>query len=88
MLKTQKPYLSPYDALQSAIEYMMKNMQAAKEALSDMPPRTDDELDPVTLHSQGPVRAAFRYDSTIKNILIFRKALCEMLTGNTHTFFQ
>ena len=37
--------------LKSAIEYMMKNMQAAKEALSDMPPRSDDELDPVTLHN-------------------------------------
>jgi hypothetical protein len=47
---------------------MMKNMQAAKEALSDMPPRTDDELDPVTLHNQGPVRAAFRYDSPRKKI--------------------
>eukprot|EP01012_Entosiphon_sulcatum_P046546 TRINITY_DN625_c0_g1_i1.p1 TRINITY_DN625_c0_g1~~TRINITY_DN625_c0_g1_i1.p1 ORF type:complete len:674 (-),score=126.40 TRINITY_DN625_c0_g1_i1:16-2037(-) len=37
--------------LKSAIEFMMKNMQSAKEALSDMPPRLDDELDPVTLHN-------------------------------------
>eukprot|EP01006_Ploeotia_vitrea_P056421 TRINITY_DN68099_c2_g17_i1.p1 TRINITY_DN68099_c2_g17~~TRINITY_DN68099_c2_g17_i1.p1 ORF type:complete len:679 (-),score=66.10 TRINITY_DN68099_c2_g17_i1:114-2150(-) len=37
--------------LKSAIEFMMKNMKAAKEALTDMPPRTEDELDPVTLHN-------------------------------------
>jgi tetratricopeptide repeat protein 30 len=30
----------------------MKNMEQAKEALSDMPPRLEEELDPVTLHNQ------------------------------------
>ena len=30
----------------------MKNMEAAKEALSDMPPRLEEELDAVTLHNQ------------------------------------
>ena len=30
----------------------MKNLDAAKEALSDMPPRLEEELDPVTLHNQ------------------------------------
>lgn len=30
----------------------MKNSEAAKEALSDMPPRLEEELDPVTLHNQ------------------------------------
>ena len=30
-----------------------QNMEAAQEALSDMPPRGEDELDPVTLHNQG-----------------------------------
>ena len=30
-----------------------QNMEAAQEALSDMPPRSEDELDPVTLHNQG-----------------------------------
>ena len=29
----------------------MKNIPAAREALLDMPPRDEDELDPVTLHN-------------------------------------
>eukprot|EP00741_Cyanophora_paradoxa_P021809 tig00000241_g21052.t1 len=39
--------------LKAAIEYVMKNYDAAKEALSDMPPRGEEELDPVTLHNQA-----------------------------------
>jgi tetratricopeptide repeat protein 30 len=35
--------------LKAAIEYVMKNVDAAKEALTDMPPRTEEELDPVRL---------------------------------------
>ena len=41
--------------LKAAIEFMMKNHKAAKEALTDMPPRTQDELDPVTLHNTALV---------------------------------
>ncbi|VVC98628.1 unnamed protein product [Leptidea sinapis] len=37
--------------LKSAIEYQLKNINAAKEALSDMPPRLEHELDAVTLHN-------------------------------------
>ena len=37
--------------LKAAIEYQMKNYSAAREALMDMPPRNEDELDPVTLHN-------------------------------------
>jgi len=37
--------------LKAAIEYTMKNYSAAKEALLDMPPRNEEELDPVTLHN-------------------------------------
>ena len=37
--------------LKSAIEYTMKNGAAAREALIDMPPRNEEELDPVTLHN-------------------------------------
>ncbi|KPA80272.1 hypothetical protein ABB37_04569 [Leptomonas pyrrhocoris] len=37
--------------LKAAIEYETKNLAAAKEALTDMPPRSDEELDPVTLHN-------------------------------------
>ncbi len=38
--------------LKAAIEYVLKNQDAAKEALSDMPPRSEEELDPITLHNQ------------------------------------
>ncbi|KAJ9447290.1 Tetratricopeptide repeat protein 30-like protein [Diplonema papillatum] len=44
--------------LKAAIEFMMKNHKAAKEALTDMPPRTQDELDPVTLHNTALVNMA------------------------------
>eukprot|EP00929_Paragymnodinium_shiwhaense_P065764 TRINITY_DN3294_c0_g1_i1.p1 TRINITY_DN3294_c0_g1~~TRINITY_DN3294_c0_g1_i1.p1 ORF type:complete len:647 (-),score=220.34 TRINITY_DN3294_c0_g1_i1:73-2013(-) len=39
--------------LKCAIEYMLKNQEAARDALSDMPPRDESELDPVTLHNQA-----------------------------------
>ena len=37
--------------LKAAIEFQMKNYEAAQEALSDMPPRGEEELDPVSLHN-------------------------------------
>ncbi|XP_045491836.1 tetratricopeptide repeat protein 30A [Colias croceus] len=37
--------------LKAAIEYQLKNIEAAREALSDMPPRQEHELDAVTLHN-------------------------------------
>jgi hypothetical protein len=43
--------------LKAAIEYSMSNMEMAKEALSDMPPREEQELDPVTLHNQALIGA-------------------------------
>lgn len=39
--------------LKAAIEYTMENYSAAKEALLDMPPRNEEELDPVTLHNHA-----------------------------------
>ncbi|XP_073670040.1 intraflagellar transport protein 70A isoform X3 [Paramisgurnus dabryanus] len=39
--------------LKAAIEYQLKNYAAAQEALTDMPPRSEEELDPVTLHNQA-----------------------------------
>lgn len=44
--------------LKAAIEYMMKNYGAAKEALTDMPPRLQEELDPVTLHNTALINMA------------------------------
>ena len=35
--------------LKAAIEYNLKNLSNAKEALNDMPPRREEEFDPVTL---------------------------------------
>lgn len=37
--------------LKAAIEYVMKNQEAAHEALTDLPPRLEEELDAVTLHN-------------------------------------
>lgn len=39
--------------LKAAIEFEMNNERASREALLDMPPRLEDELDPVTLHNQA-----------------------------------
>ena len=35
--------------LKGAIEYNMKSYKAAQEALADAPPRTEEELDPVSV---------------------------------------
>ncbi|CAF3607143.1 unnamed protein product [Adineta steineri] len=37
--------------LRAAIEFILKNYTAAREALTDMPPRNVNELDPITLHN-------------------------------------
>lgn len=37
--------------LKAAIEYQLKNFDGGQEALTDMPPRAEEELDPVTLHN-------------------------------------
>ncbi|KAL5018713.1 hypothetical protein ScPMuIL_004435 [Solemya velum] len=39
--------------LKAAIEYQLRNYEAACEALTDMPPRSEEELDAVTLHNQA-----------------------------------
>ncbi|KAJ3038123.1 Tetratricopeptide repeat protein 30A [Rhizophlyctis rosea] len=46
-------YLVEAFNLKAAIEYQLKNYEAAREALTDMPPRLEQELDPVTLHNQA-----------------------------------
>ena len=37
--------------LKAAIEYQLQNFSAAKQALTDMPPRNEEELDGVSLHN-------------------------------------
>lgn len=39
--------------LKAAIEYQLKNYPGARDAMSDMPPRDEDELDPATLHNKA-----------------------------------
>ncbi|XP_055456577.1 tetratricopeptide repeat protein 30B-like [Psammomys obesus] len=39
--------------LKAAIEYQLRNFEVAQETLTDMPPRAEEELDPVTLHNQA-----------------------------------
>ncbi|KAJ3272595.1 Tetratricopeptide repeat protein 30A [Terramyces sp. JEL0728] len=46
-------YLVEAFNLKAAIEYNLKNHEAAREALTDMPPRLEHELDQVTLHNQA-----------------------------------
>ncbi|CAD7922256.1 unnamed protein product [Amoebophrya sp. A25] len=42
--------------LKAAIEYQMENKEAARDALQDMPPRDESELDQVTLHNLALMR--------------------------------
>ncbi|KAJ3111684.1 Tetratricopeptide repeat protein 30A [Phlyctochytrium bullatum] len=46
-------YLIEAFNLKAAIEYRLRNFEAAREALTDMPPRLEQELDPVSLHNQA-----------------------------------
>ncbi|XP_058231576.1 intraflagellar transport protein 70A isoform X2 [Hemibagrus wyckioides] len=39
--------------MKAAIEYQLKKYNDAQEALTDMPPRSEEELDPITLHNQA-----------------------------------
>jgi tetratricopeptide repeat protein 30 len=39
--------------LKASIEFQMTSLLGAKAALQDMPPRSEEELDPVTLHNQA-----------------------------------
>ncbi|KAJ3392309.1 Tetratricopeptide repeat protein 30A [Lobulomyces angularis] len=46
-------YLIEAFNLKAAIEYHLKNYEAAREALTDMPPRQEEELDHVTLSNSA-----------------------------------
>ena len=57
--------------LKAAIEYLLKNQDAAREALTDMPPRSENELDAVTLHNQvTTVTSAVRGSPDLYHIII------------------
>ena len=59
----QETYLVEAFNLKAAIGFSLKNLEGAKEALSDMPPRLEAELDPVTLHNQALVHMAHGHPS-------------------------
>ncbi|XP_028966345.1 tetratricopeptide repeat protein 30A [Galendromus occidentalis] len=42
--------------LKAAIEFELKNLSAAKEALTDMPPRAQQDIDAVSLHNQALIQ--------------------------------
>jgi tetratricopeptide repeat protein 30 len=48
--------------LKAAVEYTLKNYTAAKEAIRDMPPRQEQDLDPISLHNLAVTQ--FEDDST------------------------
>ncbi|VDO20138.1 unnamed protein product [Haemonchus placei] len=52
--------------LKFAVEYKLKNFTGAQEALTDMPPRSEEELDPVTLHNQALIGSPFFVDGFAK----------------------
>lgn len=54
--------------LKAAIDYMLSNIQEAKEALNDMPPRDDEELDTVTLHNMALVNIEKDPDDSFKKL--------------------
>lgn len=54
--------------LKAAIDYMLGNIQDAKDALNDMPPRDDEELDSVTLHNFALVNIDKDPDDSFKKL--------------------
>nr|CCA19244.1 hypothetical protein ALNC14_053870 [Albugo laibachii Nc14] len=54
--------------LKAAIEFEMKNTQGARDALLDMPPRQEEELDPVSLHNIGLINMDKDPNSGLKKL--------------------
>jgi len=55
--------------LKAAIEYSLKNLEPAKMALNDMPPRAEEELDAVTLHNQALINIEANVDSGLRKLV-------------------
>lgn len=51
--KLQDSFLIEAFNLKAAIEFQCGQLDASRESLTDMPPRTEEELDAVTLHNQA-----------------------------------
>ena len=52
-IKLQSTFLVESFNLKAAIEFKQNELDAARESLSDMPPRLEEELDVITLHNQA-----------------------------------
>ena len=60
--------------LKAAIEYQLRNLEAASEAMTDMPPRAEEELDP------GPAfKSCDAFSIITIQIFRFRKFLMEFV---------
>ncbi|KAJ1369774.1 Tetratricopeptide repeat protein 30A [Parelaphostrongylus tenuis] len=82
--------------LKFAVEYKLKNFAAAQEALTDMPPRTEEELDAVTLHNQALIAKSDQQtgttqcddiDDVFRNLQYYDLA-ADVLAENTHLTFK
>lgn len=45
--------------LKAAIEFQLNNIADAKEALTDMPPRAQQDIDAVSLHNQALIQVQY-----------------------------
>lgn len=52
-IKLQETFLVESFNLKAAIEFMENKLDLARESLTDMPPRAEDELDVISLHNQA-----------------------------------
>ncbi|CAJ0565386.1 unnamed protein product, partial [Mesorhabditis spiculigera] len=80
--------------LKFAIEYRLKNLDAASEALTDMPPRSEEELDAVTLHNQALIVANPFPPETFANLLLlyckyeYIDLAADVLAENAHLTYK
>jgi tetratricopeptide repeat protein 30 len=61
--------------LKAAIDYMLNNIQEAKDALNEMPYRDDEELDSVTLHNLALVYIDKDPDDSFKKLNFLLKVI-------------
>lgn len=82
--------------LKAAIEFEMRSMEpakvtsdtnAAKEAITDMPPRLESELDPVTLHNQVHVQC-FYYILNFSRFSIFHLLFASLIIPHHLSSFR
>ncbi|RHY32197.1 hypothetical protein DYB32_002780, partial [Aphanomyces invadans] len=69
--------------LKAAIEYDMKNFKGARDALLDMPPRAEEELDSVR-----PVHTKDHWPDILYMKHGFHDLMADVLAENTHLTFQ